>query len=294
MSGIFNGDSIYKSGGGGGGYKDGGALVDGDYIEVSNNTVSTYENESRNEINFYFDPKDGEILNSVIELTNDVNATVNVYYLNDNLIFVPLGYIGSNTVNAGEQYNINVTGNGFIIEPVTPAAVDPNEYITLLYGHGCKFKKIGNYYWQTEDNHSVITGVRYINANNTTYYNLKDLYAKNNQFENGYKLPLNNEPMDLYNTLGGSNAGKKLKDVVGWAASSYPGDNSAGLNFQGKGAYVNGNVIDLNRTCYFARASSAGASTSISCVYNSYFFGNTNLTNDYDKAYVCIRFVKHA
>ena len=76
MSGIFKGDSIYKSGGGGGGYKDGGQLVDGDFIEVKNNTVSTYDNTARDPINFYFEVKEGESINSVVELTTVVNSTV--------------------------------------------------------------------------------------------------------------------------------------------------------------------------------------------------------------------------
>ena len=82
MSCIFKGDSIYKSGGGGGGYKDGGELVDADFIEIENNNVYNYENINRDQVNFYFDYSDGEIFNSIIEFTTQVNSVVNVYVVN--------------------------------------------------------------------------------------------------------------------------------------------------------------------------------------------------------------------
>jgi hypothetical protein len=129
MSGIFKGDSIYKSGGGGGGFKDGGQLVDGDFIDVENNTVSQYENTSRNEINFYIEAKDGEILNSLIEMTTQVNATVYVYVVKNGLYYL-LGNVGGDTVNAGESYNVNISGNSYLIEQVTEPPVDP-EYINF-------------------------------------------------------------------------------------------------------------------------------------------------------------------
>lgn len=110
--------SIYNIGGGGGGYKDGGALVDGEFIKVENNTVSSYENVNRDPINLYFELNDGEILNSVVELTTSVNATVNVYAVNDGLFYL-LGYIGGNTVNAGNDYKINIVGHSYSIEQVS-------------------------------------------------------------------------------------------------------------------------------------------------------------------------------
>lgn len=149
MSGIFKGDSIYKNGGGsGGGYKDGGELVDGDFIKVENNTVSSYDNVSRDPVNFYFEVKDGEILNSVVELTTAVNATINVYVLKNGLYFL-LGNVGGNTVNAGDDYKLNVVGNSFMLEVVTPSQAVP-EYAEInggIYG----VKKIGSQYYTTED-----------------------------------------------------------------------------------------------------------------------------------------------
>lgn len=126
MSGIFKGDSIYKSGGGsGGGYKDGGELVDGDFIRVENNTISSYDNETRNSVNFYFEVKDGDILNSIIEFTTQVNASVNVYILKNGFYF-PLGNIGGNTVNAGDDYKINIIGDSYDVEEVNNSNSGPD------------------------------------------------------------------------------------------------------------------------------------------------------------------------
>ena len=58
-------ETIYKYGGGGG-YKDGGELLDGDFIKVENNAASSYDNVSRDPINFYLETKEGEILNSIV------------------------------------------------------------------------------------------------------------------------------------------------------------------------------------------------------------------------------------
>ena len=93
MSGIFEGDSIYKNGSGGGGYKDGGELIDGDFIKVENNTNSSYNNETRNPINFYFEVKEGDVLNSIIELTTTINSIVNVYILKNHIYYL-IGNIG--------------------------------------------------------------------------------------------------------------------------------------------------------------------------------------------------------
>ena len=279
---------------GGGGYKDGGQLVDGDFIKVENNSISSYDNVSRNEINFYFEPKQGEVLNSVIQLTTQVNATVNVYYLNENNIFVLLSNIGSNTVNAGDEYSINVTGKSYEVEQETPPNPDPNEYITLLYGKGCKFKKIGSYYWQQYDNVGIIPGVRYKSKNNTVYYNLKDLFAKNNVFDNGYILPNNSCLQNLYTALGKtySTAGEVLKNTSGWNASTYPGNNSAGLNFNGVGYLIGDNDNNLGEGGYWAYRSGAGSVQAMQLLYNSYYTNGAQLYNDTDKVFACVRFIK--
>lgn len=107
MSGIFKGDSIYNNGGGGSGYKDGGELIDGDFIKVENNTISSYDNVSRDPINFYFEYEDGDILNAVINLNTAVNSTIKIYVLK-NGFYYPLSVNGSDTVSAGNEYQINI------------------------------------------------------------------------------------------------------------------------------------------------------------------------------------------
>jgi len=148
MSGIFKGDSIYKSGGGGGGYKDGGALIDGDFIKVENNSISTYTNTSRSDINYYFVIKDGEVLNAVIELTNEYNATVHVYILQNGL-YIPLGNVGGDTVNAGEQYNINIIGDSFSVEQVSGSNSDPE--FAEVNGKIYSLVRIGGQLYTKED-----------------------------------------------------------------------------------------------------------------------------------------------
>lgn len=124
-------DTIYNyggGGGGGGGYKDGGELVDADFIEVKNNTASTYDNTARDPVNFYFEAKDGEIINSIIELTTTINAMVNVYVVKNGIYYL-LGNIGGNTVNAGDYYKINISGNSFKIENVSNSLIP--EYVNI-------------------------------------------------------------------------------------------------------------------------------------------------------------------
>lgn len=129
--GIFIGDSIYNNGGGGG-LKNGGELIDGDFIDVKNNTVSTYENTARNEINFVIsDLAANDIINAVIEFVNTYNnsATINVYYVKDNFYY-PLGNVGGNTVAAGNDYSIQIIGDSFIINQVSSINNNP-EYVII-------------------------------------------------------------------------------------------------------------------------------------------------------------------
>lgn len=226
MSGIFNGDSIYTIGGGGG-YKDGGALVDADFIEVANNTVSTYQNDNRNELNFYFDVKPGEPLNSVIEVTNENNATVYVYITNQYGELIQIGYIGTNTINAGDVYNITIIGNSFIIENVTEPSSDPGAVIIDDYLYGCK--KVGNRIWATEclgiitpnskDNQSGIPGNR--------FYPKSELDLIQSKLSNGWRIANGGDWADLRDNSGYTV--QQLQSVNGWSELS--GNNASGLNF---------------------------------------------------------------
>ena len=137
-------ETIYNyGGGGGGGYKDGGQLIDAEFIKVENNTISTYDNTARDPVNFYFEVSDGEMLNSIIELTTAVNATINVCLVKDGFYYL-LGNIGGNTVNAGNDYKITITGHSFAIENVSGLS---NDFYINIDGSLVKVVKIGTQYW---------------------------------------------------------------------------------------------------------------------------------------------------
>lgn len=231
MSGIFKGDSIYKSGGGGGGFKNGGALVDGDFIAVDNNTISTYDNESRDPVNFYFDVKQGEVINSVIEFTTQVNATVNVYVVNSYGELVPIGNIGGNTATAGESYNITVVGNSFmlenVVEPITPD--EPAAIIIDGKMYGCK--KAGNRIWALE-NLSIVTPLSIPNTLSkpgNRMYPKSELSLISSYLTGGWRIPNGIDWADLRDNSGYTV--QQLQSVDGWANPSYSGNNQSGLNF---------------------------------------------------------------
>lgn len=224
MSSIFNGDSIYKSGGGsgGGGYKDGGELVDADFIKVENNTVSYYDNVNRDPVNFYFEPKDGEILNSIIEMTTAVNSTVNVYILK-NGIYYSLGNIGSNTVNSGDDYKINITGDSFSIEQVSNSL---EIAFVEIYGVNVPVKKIGNLYWTTQN--VDIPGSNKKFNYGQSYYK-RESFSQNVNI-NGFRIPNSSDTDAL--KLNGRNA---ICSQSGW--SSNQGTNTTGFNLYPYGSY---------------------------------------------------------
>ena len=223
MSGIFKGDSIYKSGGGGGGYKDGGQLIDGEFIKVENNTVSSYENVSRDPVNFYFDVKDGEILNSSIEFTTQVNTTVNVYYIGAGGVLIPVGYVGSNTANAGDSYNITIMGKSFIIENVTAPAVDPDNILVLNEMDGIIYqcKKVLGKYWATTDYK------KYCN------------FSLVNTIKSPWRVPTRADFQELKDNFNI----EALAEVGYWNSYVKPAPtNSTGLSFRGNGYKQSGTI----------------------------------------------------
>lgn len=233
MSGIFKGDSIYKSGGGGGGYKDGGQLVDGDFIKVENNTVSSYDNVSRDPVNFYFEVKDGEVLNSVVELTTAVNATVNVYVVRNGLYYL-IGNVGGNTVNAGDEYKLNVVGDSFVLEVVTPSQAVP-EYVEIN-GAIIPVVKVGNTLWTCLD----LENRFYIKSEAENFLNYS---------VNGFVLPIRNDFTELVNNLN-PNGLTKIKTVDGWPAG-YEGTNESGLSIYPYGWYNNGIIVQAGSTAHY-------------------------------------------
>lgn len=225
MSGIFKGDSIYKSGGGGGGFKDGGQLVDGDFIKVENNTISSYDNASRDPVNFYFEVKDGEVINSVIELTTQINATINVYVVVNGL-FIPLNNVGGNSVNAGDEYDLTVVGNTYTLEQVTKSQGIPGA--AIFDGKIYRLVKIGNRLWTdylginldlSVDNTLGVANVRmYL----TSAY--PDIF--NDYLINGWRLPSFYDYSDLIENNGFSL--DDLRSTTDWITIPN-GNNSSGF-----------------------------------------------------------------
>ena len=229
MSGIFKGDSIYKSGGGGGGgFKDGGQLVDGDFIKVENNSISTYTNTSRSDINYYFEIQEGEVLNAVVELTNEYNATVHVYILQNGL-YIPLGNVGGDTVNAGDNYKINVVGNSFMLENVTPAQAVP-EYVTLD-GNIYPCKLFDGLLWLTQDLKSI-SGLISHTEGGYTYFLLDDNLKNFNL--NGWRIPNKSD----WNYILGNFTQAELKTSSGW--QYHNGTNTSEFSYSPGGFYQYG------------------------------------------------------
>lgn len=191
---IYNGPSIYNQGGAGGGYKDGGALVDADFIEVENNSISSYDNVSRDPINLYFEPKDGEILNSVVELTTAVNSTVNVYVLK-NGFYYPLTVVGSSSITAGETYQINIDINTYSISQINHNDNYP-EY-AVINGHIIKT-------YLSDSKTRLFTEQIGYSSNTWGQYYYNSIQANEfvNQAGNGWKLinPNGQERTDFYNS----------------------------------------------------------------------------------------------
>ena len=145
---IYSAPSIYKQGGGGGGYSDGGELVDGDLIKVDNNTTSNYNNDSRNEINLYIEASQTEYLDSVVNVFTSLNCTVNVY-IREGDLFTSLGYINTNVLTANKYYIIFIKGKTFDVEEVNDLTTEPNK--ALINNKFLKIVKIGNVTWTAED-----------------------------------------------------------------------------------------------------------------------------------------------
>lgn len=226
MSGIFKGDSIYKSGsGGGGGYKDGGELVDADFIKVENNTISSYENVNRDPVNFYFDVKDGEVLNSVIELTTAVNATVNVYIIKNGFYYL-LANVGGNTVNAGNDYKVNITGDSYDVEEESGG--DPEPAFCMIDQDRYSCKKIGNYLWLTENYTGIIPGTDSFIGAGTRFYKPNETML-HKTYGDSWHIPTRDQVIDLLSAAGNNTNNLKIVNT-GYTDWDTYATNSTGFN----------------------------------------------------------------
>lgn len=246
MSSVFKGDSIYKSGGGsGGGYKDGGALVDADFIEVKNNTVSTYDNTARDPVNFYYELKDGEVLSSIIELSTAINSTVYVYVVKGGFYYL-LGNVGGNTVTAGEEYKINVTGDSYSIEQVSGGDMQQPKIPIGKNTYGvAKITGAGLYIMTENLNESLEDTSRQCAYNNDDSNRLNGyglLYDPLGIWNTdgtlkasfsaliplGWRIPSTADYKKITDLLSSNTDVNKIKSVTGWGT---PGTNELGTNF---------------------------------------------------------------
>lgn len=281
---IYNAPSIYKQGGGGG-YKDGGALLDGDYIKVENNSISTYTNTSRTDINYYFEVKDGEPLNAIIELVNEYNATVHIYIVQNGLL-IPLGNVGGDTVNAGEDYKINVVGDSFAIEQVT-APVSPDPAAIIIEGSIYGVKKTGNRIWAVEDLKFGLSGT--VEKNDLIYYTWNHIPFVEEKLPSGWRVANYNDWADLKYNSGWTTA--QLKSINGWiqynGRGPFPGTNESGLNFLPRGLLNNDeSTYHMGWNGYYWCTTGNNSSYYIGCdnIGSKQDWTNTNKT-----AYVAIR-----
>ncbi len=255
--------SIYNIGGGGGrGYENGGKLADGGFIKVENNALSSYDNVSRNDVNFYFEPAEDEILNSVVEFTTAVNATVNVYVLRNGFYYL-LDYIGGNTVNAGEEYKIDIIGNSYLIENVINNSSSP-EYAVIL-GDIYPVKEYNGVLWTTK-NLKSLTGYGTIrnapfgdSSYNPFYYESTFLLDKLNSFY-PWRVPTDDDytKLKIYNGFVSPDGGNKAfitgipqlpnaTNSSGFTAYPYGHYNPFSVSFYSEGTEANFMAFDENQ-----------------------------------------------
>lgn len=268
--GIFNGNSIYNDGGagGGGGYNDGGQIVDGDFMKIENNAVSTYDNvNNRDTLNFYLEPGDGEQLNAVVELTTAVNSTVNVYVLQNGLYYL-LGNVGGNTIAAGNDYKVNIIGNSYSVEQVSGNLT--LEYVDIN-GVNIKVKKLGSRYWTVENVNNIIIS-DFKERNGQRYYkhdSVKDVEI------NGFHVPEQiafNELLSVY----GNDA---LRSTDMW--STVAGSNTSGFDAKPYGVIRNDNINESYTEMAFFVSKDSGH------FYLSYGGQGYSVSNNYATLRLC-------
>lgn len=208
--------TIYNVGGGGG-YKYGGTLEDNTFLFIDNNKVYSYHNESNLNINIVFKKN---IINSIVNIDNDVACTVNVYKEIDNLLY-PISYINTNSLSANKKYKVFIIDDSFIIEELNIIGNGDPDYLdinNIMY----PVKQIGGYIW-TLSNVVVPVSSPTKSRNGQIYYqNSKQLYELN---INGFEVP----DETAFDDLRVSASAEALSSVNGWDNDLH-GTNASGFN----------------------------------------------------------------
>ena len=251
---IYKQTSIYKQGGGGGGYSDGGELEEKDFILIQNNTVYEYINTSSETVNFYFE-NTNEFLNTIIHLTNEVNSVVNVYIKQGDYLFL-IGLVGSNnSLNANTNYDININGNSFEIKEIEEPEATPGA-VQLFQDGWIPIVKIGSLLWTAKDvfyDFGVPAAMKH-EEDGVLYFSPNIVNDINAKLPYGWRVPTYGDYTNLKSTLG-TDSGLKAKSTS-WGN----GTNESGLSLLPNGYYYfNKWVANKGTVNYFVINPSGGA-----------------------------------
>lgn len=218
--GVFNGNSIYNDGGagGGGGYNDGGDLTPADYIEIENNSFYKLEGNDAANLNFVIDGESG-VLNSIVEISTNVDSTINVYVNRDGLLY-KLSTIDS-LIYQNKSYRLYINGDTYYINEInqsisiSKAIINNNLVDVIVYG-----------------NYIITQDLGWFN-----YNEFEDLVNTSGWSKVSYQVL-----STIKNDLGQDS----MRSTSGW--NTPQGTNTSGLNFYPYGRKQGG---DMNGVGYF-------------------------------------------
>jgi uncharacterized protein (TIGR02145 family) len=159
-----------------------------------------------------------------------------------------LGNVGGNTVNAGDDYNLSVVGNSYMLEVVTPSQADPGaiEFDGKIY----PLVNVNGILWAAEN--LKLAAATYSKNGDDYYYkitsasNLDDAIRGIND---NCRLPTRAEIMSLIDYFGGytTTCSASLCSSSEWDPNAGNGNNYSGLNFLPKSCcYADGSFDSLH------------------------------------------------
>lgn len=223
--GVFNGNSIYNEGGAGGGYNNGGDLTPADYIEIENNSFYTLEGNDAADLNFVIDGESG-VLNSIVEVSTNVNSVVNVYIDRNGILYKLLCI--DNSITAGKDYHLYIQGSNYYIEEI--AGLEPVISKAELNGNYIDVYQIGPYV---------------ISADLGEWFNLSQFNSLVASTSGKWKKLSIDEVDYIKNNFTSSS----IRSTSGW--NNTQGDNSTGLNFYPYGRIEFGSPVGVGQGSYF-------------------------------------------
>lgn len=217
--GVFNGNSIYNYGNGGGGLENGGAITLPSPVPIANNNFYTYENND-SLLNFYIDSEDP--LNIIVEIDNKVNTTINVLQKKEG-IYQSLNNNGLTNLDSGKKYYLRILIECFFVDEIS----GNNLNYEIINNKLEKIVKISGRWWTAEDY-------------NDSYFSLSQIINLNNSLTDGWRVAGSSDYGAIRSEYG-SNVGLHLKSTTEWKDNGN-GDNSLGFNSFPKGYKAEGNL----------------------------------------------------